>query len=53
MEGMVPAVAVKAAEVEPEGTVTEAGTVRDVELEDRATVPPVDAETVTVQVVEA
>jgi hypothetical protein len=36
----VPAVAVKLAEVAPAGTVTEAGTVRAVLLEDSATVEP-------------
>jgi hypothetical protein len=53
LEATVPAVAVKAAKVAPEGTVTEAGTVKDVELEDSGTVAPVEAERVTVHVVEA
>jgi hypothetical protein len=46
-------VAVKVAEVTPDATVTEAGTVREVALEVSATVAPVEADTVTVQVVEA
>jgi S-ribosylhomocysteine lyase LuxS involved in autoinducer biosynthesis len=53
LEAIVPAVAVKVAEVDPEATVTEAGTVRDVELEDNETVVPDEAERVTVHVVEA
>jgi hypothetical protein len=52
-EATVPAVAVKVAKVAPEGTVTEAGTVRDVELEDSETVAFEEAKRVTVQVVDA
>ena len=50
MAAIVPAVAVKLADVLPTGTATEAGTVREDELLERATVAPVVLERVTVQV---
>ena len=46
------AVALKVAVVDPEATLTEAGTVRLAELEDRFTVAPDEALTVTVQVLD-
>jgi hypothetical protein len=49
-EATVPAVAVKVAEVMPEGTVTDAGTVREVALEVSDTVPPDEPDSVAVQV---
>ena len=48
-----PAVAGKVATLAPAGTVTEAGTVRYAELDARLTVAPVEALTVTLQVLEA
>ena len=47
------AVAAKVALVDPAGTATEDGTVRLVELDDRLTLTPVEALTVTVQVLAA
>ena len=50
MAAMAPAVAVKLAVVLPAGTVIEAGTVREDELLERATVAPVVLDKVRVQV---
>jgi len=55
LDGMVPAVAVKLAAVEPAGTRTDAGTVKDELLDERATVAPLAGAAwvnVTAQVVE-
>jgi hypothetical protein len=53
LEAKVQADAANVAEVAPEGTVTDAGTFRNVELEVSDTVPPDEPERVTVQVVDA